>query len=71
MDIEPRLHRLEVRYRAALSGTVAAKARYLALVAEPGATPAAIKRAKLQWLKLDALKRAIAARMGEVEDAAV
>ncbi len=70
-DIEVRLHRLEVRYRAALSGAVVAKAHYLALVGEPSAMPAAIERAKLQWLKVDAHKRALAARMGELEDAAV
>ncbi len=66
-----RLHRLEVRYRAALSGAVVAKAQYLALAGEPSAMPAAIERAKLQWLKVDAHKRAIVARMGELEDAAV
>ena len=68
-DIEARLHRLEARYRAALSGAVVAKAHYLALVGEPSAMPAAIERAKLQWLKVDAHKRAIVARMGELEDA--
>ncbi len=70
-DIEARLHRLEVRYRAALSGAVVAKAHYLALVGEPSAMPAAIERAKRQWLKVDAHKRAIVARMGELEEAAV
>jgi hypothetical protein len=69
MDIDARLHRLEIRYRAALSGAVAAKAHYLALVDEPSSTPSAIERARLHWLKLDAYKRAIAVRMGEIENA--
>jgi hypothetical protein len=68
MDIEARLRQLEFRYRSTLSAAVAAKAKYLALVGEPGTTPAAVERAKAAWQKFDARKRAIAARMGEVEE---
>ena len=68
MDIEARLTQLESRYRRALSATVAAKAHYFCLATQPGATRAAIDRAKISWQKLDAHKRAIAARMGEIEE---
>jgi 7-keto-8-aminopelargonate synthetase-like enzyme len=67
MDIETRLRKLESRYRAALSAAVAAKAHYLALAGEPSATPAAIERAKSRWQQLESGKKAIAARMDEVE----
>jgi hypothetical protein len=68
MDIEGRLRKLEIRYRALLSTTVAAKANYLALAAEPRAPAFAIERAKFQWQQLDARKRTIAAQMGELEE---
>ncbi|HMD74044.1 MAG TPA: hypothetical protein VKG05_09315 [Steroidobacteraceae bacterium] len=68
MDMESRLRKLESRYRDALGATVAAKAHYLALAGEPSATPAAIERARAHWRQLEARKRGIAARMGEVED---
>jgi hypothetical protein len=67
MDIEVRLRKLESRYRAALSATVAAKANYLALAGEPSATPAAVERAKSHWQTLDSRRRTIAAQMGELE----
>jgi hypothetical protein len=67
MDIEARLRKLESRYRAALSAAVAAKAHYLALAGEPSATPTAIERAKSRWQQLESGKKAIAARMDEVE----
>lgn len=67
MDIEIRLRRLESRYRITLSATVAAKALYLALVDEPRATPAAVERALRRWQQLDSQRRALAARMAEVE----
>lgn len=70
MDIETRLRMLESRYRAALGAAVAAKAHYLALADAPSATPNALERAKWAWQKLDARKRAIAARMGEIEELA-
>ncbi len=68
MDIEVRLRALEFRYRAVLSATTAAKAKYLALAGEPGATPNAIERAIAQWRQLDLRKRTLAAQMGELED---
>ena len=68
MDIEVRLRKLEFRYRALLSATVAAKANYLALAGEPSATPVAIERAKALWQQFDSRKRTIAAQMGELEE---
>ena len=68
MDIEDRLRALESRYRHALSASISAKAHYLAILDEPGSTPASIKRAREEWATLDARKRGIAARMGEIED---
>jgi hypothetical protein len=68
MDIEVRLQRLESRYRSAESAAVAAKAHYLALVGEPSVTPATVARAKAAWERLDARRREIAARMGELEE---
>jgi hypothetical protein len=67
MDIEVRLRKLESRYRLALSATIAAKARYLAILDEPGATPAAVERTLRHWQQLDSQRRAITARMAEVE----
>ncbi len=67
MDIESRLRKLESRYRAALSAAVAAKSHYLALTGETSATPAAIQRALAQWQTHESRKKAIVARMDEVE----
>jgi hypothetical protein len=69
MDIEDRLRALESRYRKALSASIGAKAHYLALLDEPKSTPASIKRARIQWETLDARRRELAGRMGEIEDA--
>jgi hypothetical protein len=68
MDIDAQLRKLESRYRSALSATVAAKAHYLALDGEAGATPTALEHAKSNWQRLDARKREIAARMGQLEE---
>ena len=68
MDIEARLRSLESRYRKALSGAIAAKAHYMALLDEPGSTPASIERVRSQWETLDVRRREIAARMGELDD---
>lgn len=68
MDIEVRLRKLESTYRAALSGTVAAKARYLALAGDSSATAAAVERAKARWQQLDASRRGIAAQLGQLEE---
>ena len=67
MDIESRLRRLESRYRSALGSTAAAKAHYMALLEEPSATGDAKRQARERWLSREATKRALAARMGEVE----
>ncbi len=67
MDIEIRLRKLESRYRAALSASVAAKAHHLALAGESSATAAAVAAAKQRWLELEARKRSIVAQMGELE----
>jgi hypothetical protein len=68
VDIEAQLRQLESRYRAALSGAVAAKAHYLALCSEPLNAPAELARAKERWDMLESRKHAIAARMGEIEE---
>jgi hypothetical protein len=52
----------------ALSGAVAAKARYLALRGEPSSTAAAVARAKMTWQQLEARKTAIIARMVALEE---
>jgi hypothetical protein len=67
MDIESRLRKLETRYRAALSASVAAKSRYLALAGESSATPVAVRRAYDEWQALESRKKLIAERMDEVE----
>jgi hypothetical protein len=68
MDIEDRLKRLQSLFTYALSGAVAAKARYLALRGDPGSTPAAIARAKMAWQQLEARKTAIISRMVALEE---
>ncbi|HEX3911898.1 MAG TPA: hypothetical protein VHW71_00210 [Steroidobacteraceae bacterium] len=68
MDIEDRLKRLQALFTYALSGAVAAKARYLAIAADQGSTPAAAARARLAWQQLEARKTAIIARMVMLEE---
>jgi hypothetical protein len=68
MDVETELRILESRYRDASSGAVAAKARYLALCAEPSATARDIERARTRWETCESRKRTLAARMGEMEE---
>lgn len=68
MDIEDRLKRLQSLFTYALSGAVAAKARYLALRGDLGATPAAVARAKMAWQQLEARKTAIISRMVALEE---
>ena len=68
MDIEDRLKRLQSLFTHALSGAVAAKARYLALRGDPSSTPAAIARAKMAWQQLEARKTAIISRMVALEE---
>lgn len=68
MDIEDRLKRLQSLFSYALSGAVAAKARYLALRGDPSSTPAAVVRAKMTWQQLESRKTAIVARMVALEE---
>ena len=68
MDIEDRLKRLQSLFTYALSGAVAAKARYLALRGDLSSTPAAVARAKMTWQQLEARKTAIIARMVALEE---
>jgi len=67
MDIEQRLHQLEIRYRAASGAANAAKALYLALAAESTASPTQVARAREHWQRLDTKRREIASRLGEIE----
>ena len=68
MDIEDRLKRLQSLFSYALSGAVAAKARYLAIRGDLSSTPAAVARAKMAWQQLEARKTAIIARMVALEE---
>ena len=68
MDIEDRLKRLQSLFTHALSGAVAAKARYLALRGDLSSTPAAIARAKMAWQQVEARKTAIISRMVALEE---
>jgi hypothetical protein len=68
VDIEDRLKRLQSLFAHALSGAVAAKARYLALRGDLSSTPAAIARAKMAWQQLEARKTAIISRMVALEE---
>ena len=68
MDIEDRLKRLQSLFTYALSGAVAAKARYLALRGDLSSIPAAVARAKMAWQQLEARKTAIISRMVALEE---
>jgi hypothetical protein len=68
VDIEDRLKRLQALFSYALSGAVAAKARYLALRGDLSSTHAAITRAKMTWQQLEARKTAIISRMVALEE---
>jgi hypothetical protein len=68
VDIEDRLKRLQSLFTHALSGAVAAKARYLALRGDLSSTPAATARAKMAWQQLEARKTAIISRMVALEE---
>jgi ABC-type transport system involved in cytochrome bd biosynthesis fused ATPase/permease subunit len=67
MDIESRLRKLESRYRAALSASVAAKSRYLSLAGQSSTAPTAVRRAHDQWQQLESRKKLIVERMDAVE----
>ena len=68
MDFEDRLKKLQTLFTYALSNSVTAKAHYLAVAAEPSATPAAIALARMNWQRLEARKTAIIARMVALEE---
>jgi hypothetical protein len=68
VDTEDRLKRLQSLFTYALSGAVAAKARYLALRGDLSSTPAAVARAKMAWQQLEARKTAIISRMVALEE---
>jgi hypothetical protein len=68
VDIEDRLKRLQALFSYALSGAVAAKARYLALRGDLSSTPAAVARAKMMWQQLEARKTAIIAHIVALEE---
>jgi cell division protein FtsB len=68
VDIEDRLKRLQSLFSYALSGAVAAKARYLAVRDDPSSMPAGVARAKMTWQQLEARKTAIIAHMVALED---
>jgi hypothetical protein len=68
VDIEDRLKRLQSLFSYALSGAVAAKARYLALRGDLSSTPAGVARAKMTWQQLEARKTAIIAHMVALEE---
>ena len=68
MDIEDQLTRLQSLFSYALSGAVAAKARYLSLRGDASSTPAAVARAKMTWQQIEARKTAIIARMVALEE---
>jgi hypothetical protein len=68
MDFEDRLKKLQSLFTYALSNSVTAKTRYMAIVDEPSATAAAIALAKMNWLQLEARKTAIIAEMVRLEE---
>ena len=67
MSIELELRQLEVQYRYALSGAVAAKARYLASADSRRASPTHVAALLTAWLSLVERKRALARRMSALE----
>jgi hypothetical protein len=69
MEVETRLYHLERKYRRALSGAVAAKARYLALTDDHSANAVARNHARRAWLLLDTIKQAIAQRIWALQSA--
>jgi hypothetical protein len=68
MDFEERLKRLQSLFTSAQSGSMSAKANYLALLREPQPRAVEVVRAKLAWQQQEARKTAIIARMVELEE---
>ena len=67
MNVEATFRKLEVRYRAALSSAVSAKAQYPPQAASLGATPATIAHLQRQWKNLEKQRKKIAERMARLE----
>ena len=61
------LQALQRRYRAALSGAVVAKARYLAQVGEAFATAITIERARWRWQRIEACRARLAAEISKLK----
>jgi hypothetical protein len=68
MDFEDQLKKLQTTFTYALSNSVTAKARYLALMDDPAATSAAIAHARLSWRQLEARKATLVAQMIAIEE---
>ena len=68
MDFEDRLKKLQSLFTYALSNTVTAKARYLAVVEDPSATASAVALARINWSRLEARKTTIIAEMVALEE---
>jgi hypothetical protein len=68
MDFEAQLKKLQTTFTYALSNSVTAKARYLALIDEPSAMPAQVARAKLAWQQIEARKASLVAQMVAIEE---
>lgn len=65
-SIQTELRNIESLYRAALSGAVVSKARYLALH-EDASTPSAVARAYSAWKQLEGRRRILAIRRSRLE----
>jgi hypothetical protein len=68
MDFEDRLKKLQTTFTYALSNSVTAKSRYMALLDEPSATSAAVVRARMAWQQLEARKAALVSEMVAIEE---
>jgi hypothetical protein len=68
MDFEDRVKKLQSLFTHALSHSVTAKARYLAIAEERNTTPAAIALVKMNWRQWEARKTAIIAQMVALEE---
>jgi hypothetical protein len=68
MDFEDRLKKLQATFTYALSNSVTAKTRYLSILDDPSATPAAVARARMAWQQLEARKSALVAEMVAMEE---
>ncbi len=58
---------LQRKYRAALSGAVVAKARYLAQAGEAFATAIAVERARWRWQRIEGCRARLAEEIFKLE----